>query len=532
MLVTIRNKKTGETKQVEQDQLGTFGLGSTPTNTSSPTSQTPTSNVSNTNASLDALNKAAQADLASTGGKNIAKIKTLMDVFIAKQNAEKAGQPTSDEIKLQEEKKTAENSKQQALSVVDELLSRDTGAITGIKNPIKYLTGEAKYTKNLSDQLISMLSLENRQKLKGSGAISDFEAQTLEKSASALRTNLNNEDFANELLKIKGILSGQKIEKPAQKGQVQKFLEGKALPIAGATIGGVAGSLLGGAPGIVGAGAGYAGGDIVRKGLLDLTGGRQMTAQDRGRDVLDTSAGAATSMAAEAVGLGVGKLVGKGVGAAKSAFAPKEPIITESSLLKGLVQAEKGKAVRETAIKTAETAGKKVDGTKVFSSIKKELTSAKATATPQEAKQIDELIKSANKYWNGKQINPTTAKIRWDKAASAFKDSGKRGDTVKSVYDGAIRDGIRKQLDQITKGGFEKGTSQIAKGLQTEKLLKGIRNTRDRKLIKDAMVAQPSKAADLLKTFVKRTGGVAAGSVSTALAFKILGLGGRSQGSE
>lgn len=51
------------------------------------------------------------------------------------------------------------------------------------------------------DRLVSMLSLENRQKLKGSGAISDFESKTLAKAASVLSNKRISETKAREALR-------------------------------------------------------------------------------------------------------------------------------------------------------------------------------------------------------------------------------------------------------------------------------------------------------------------------------------------
>ena len=99
--------------------------------------------------------------------------------------------------------------KQDTIALVDELLGRDTGAVTGVPNVLKYLTGENQYTKNLIDQLVKKLSVDARQKLKGSGQISDYEAKMLEKSVSALRTNLSNKDFVTELMKIRSALAGE-----------------------------------------------------------------------------------------------------------------------------------------------------------------------------------------------------------------------------------------------------------------------------------------------------------------------------------
>ena len=56
------------------------------------------------------------------------------------------------------------------------------------------------------DQIRALLSLESRQKLKGSGTISDNEQKTLEKSATVLANPLISEELAEEeLIKVKRI---------------------------------------------------------------------------------------------------------------------------------------------------------------------------------------------------------------------------------------------------------------------------------------------------------------------------------------
>lgn len=98
--------------------------------------------------------------------------------------------------------------KQNIVSVVDELLNRGTKNITGLLRSDWVPGSGGAYTKNIYEQLRSMLSLENREKLKGTGAISDYESKILANSASALGQNLSDEDFVAELLKIKNILGG------------------------------------------------------------------------------------------------------------------------------------------------------------------------------------------------------------------------------------------------------------------------------------------------------------------------------------
>lgn len=94
-----------------------------------------------------------------------------------------------------------------AYSLANDILGSDFSSVVGVPGLSKFVPGsKAQYVKNQIDQLKGFLSLENRTKLKGSGAISDFESRTLEKAASALGTNLSEKDFARELSKIKGVL--------------------------------------------------------------------------------------------------------------------------------------------------------------------------------------------------------------------------------------------------------------------------------------------------------------------------------------
>lgn len=97
------------------------------------------------------------------------------------------------------------------VSLVDELLKDNRYEnVVGINkfNPFNYVPGtEVQYAKNQFNQLKSNLSLENRQKLKGSGAISDFEFKVLAQASSALGSNLSNADARKELNKIKGVFT-------------------------------------------------------------------------------------------------------------------------------------------------------------------------------------------------------------------------------------------------------------------------------------------------------------------------------------
>lgn len=68
------------------------------------------------------------------------------------------------------------------------------------------------------EQIIGLLSLESRQKLKGQGTISDSETETLEKSATVLANPLISDDLARkELIKVRNLF-----ERAAARNQLKK----------------------------------------------------------------------------------------------------------------------------------------------------------------------------------------------------------------------------------------------------------------------------------------------------------------------
>lgn len=94
------------------------------------------------------------------------------------------------------------------LAIVNDLLAMDTSAITGAgQNPLNVFGISNAEALNKYKELKGQLALSARTLLKGSGAISDFEAKTLDQAASALGRNLPNEAFQKELRKIKGVFS-------------------------------------------------------------------------------------------------------------------------------------------------------------------------------------------------------------------------------------------------------------------------------------------------------------------------------------
>lgn len=101
-------------------------------------------------------------------------------------------------------------SSKEVISIIDTLLANPK--LDRIFGPVDQfvggMLGEAAVAKNYFNQLKGVLSLENRQKLKGQGAISDFEFRVLGQAATALGRNLGNEFARAELQKLKDKLSG------------------------------------------------------------------------------------------------------------------------------------------------------------------------------------------------------------------------------------------------------------------------------------------------------------------------------------
>ncbi len=95
--------------------------------------------------------------------------------------------------------------------MVNELLAnKSLGAISGIPALTAFIPGtSAQLAKNQYEQLKGIVSLENREKLKGQGAISDFEFKVLSEAATALGRNLSDADFKKQLEKIRDVFAGR-----------------------------------------------------------------------------------------------------------------------------------------------------------------------------------------------------------------------------------------------------------------------------------------------------------------------------------
>ena len=98
------------------------------------------------------------------------------------------------------------------IGIIDELKSNPK--LDNITGPIDQFAGgifgKAAVAKNLYKQLEAALSLNGREKLKGSGAISDFEANMLKQASAAIGRNLSAADLKIELDKVRKVLADRK----------------------------------------------------------------------------------------------------------------------------------------------------------------------------------------------------------------------------------------------------------------------------------------------------------------------------------
>ncbi len=159
----------------------------------------------------DAIDNAYKAGDLDIKQKNL-----MIDAAKAGLNPAAFSQGGSGSSTLQTISTAQKNDMLSTVNLVSNILSDpELKYVTGIKSPGAYFGGffgrmygsDTIKVQNEISQLTSLLSLDNRTKLKGSGAISDFESRTLEKSASAFSTGLSDDDARHELVQIKGALS-------------------------------------------------------------------------------------------------------------------------------------------------------------------------------------------------------------------------------------------------------------------------------------------------------------------------------------
>lgn len=111
--------------------------------------------------------------------------------------------------KAAEAKAKAEADRSSAIGLVDDLLV-DPNLASGLnpKRLLGFVEGTSEFTSGQKlKQLRNLVSLNGREKLKGSGAISDFESKMLASSQSILSQNLKKSDLDKELVRIRKVLN-------------------------------------------------------------------------------------------------------------------------------------------------------------------------------------------------------------------------------------------------------------------------------------------------------------------------------------
>lgn len=96
-----------------------------------------------------------------------------------------------------------------ATDAINNLLQdKNLGSISGLIDQfIGGYAGDSVLTKNRYDQLMNTLLVLDRGKLKGQGAITDFETKMLRDAISSLSRGVNDSQFKQGLLDIRGILN-------------------------------------------------------------------------------------------------------------------------------------------------------------------------------------------------------------------------------------------------------------------------------------------------------------------------------------
>lgn len=190
----------------------------------------------------------------------------------------------------------------------------------------------------------------------------------------------------------------------------------------------------------------------------------------------------------------------------------------------GMKMVKDGQSIRNAGIEQAESAGNKVDGTKVFGTIKKMTDDAISIAKGSQKKEMADFVQQANRKLNGKSINPSTAKRLWDVADDGYSAAGKAGKTIEAAYHRAVRSAIRENLDEVTGGAFEQGTTLIREGLSKNRILQSLGKSLERQTAKQAIEGTPSAVGKFVKGTASNVGKGVAGGLGLAAVAKLLGV--------
>jgi hypothetical protein len=120
-------------------------------------------------------------------------------------------QKLQEELKAGEKVKTEKASQRTNIADLATSIEKDPrlpSAVGPVQGRLPSVRGPIKDFDNQVKRLKASLSVENREKMKGSGAISDFEAKQLGEAATALDQAVDEPSFRRELQRINQILGG------------------------------------------------------------------------------------------------------------------------------------------------------------------------------------------------------------------------------------------------------------------------------------------------------------------------------------
>ncbi len=185
----LTNSQTGEKKTVKRSELAQYGLDEN----GQPIQEQPQGMPT-----LEELGQAYMNAMQAGDTKAADKLAKMYDMQA------KMGKQTLEENKVKQQT----NEVSEAVNLVDTILARPLDPVTGTLRVESGIEGTQAYdTRKMVEQLKNKLSLTERQKLKGQGQISNYEAQMLANSVTALDPGMSKEGFIAELQKIKDILS-------------------------------------------------------------------------------------------------------------------------------------------------------------------------------------------------------------------------------------------------------------------------------------------------------------------------------------
>ena len=164
----------------------------------------------------DALKRAFNSEIELAGAKSAAVSRGKEETEGAQLRIQEARQKLNERLAQASKRVAAQDFDADiALSNIDKLLQGDTFAdIYGKVDsliPDLLRSQESVDALALRDQVVGLISLESREKLKGQGTITDEEAKTLERSATILANpSISNDLAREELNRVKKIFSSKK----------------------------------------------------------------------------------------------------------------------------------------------------------------------------------------------------------------------------------------------------------------------------------------------------------------------------------